>query len=217
MGACVIAGVARLRAVEEGAMSASGFWCGTVAGMALAVWAHAAGGAGAAQPAPCVKGQAVSVLYGGAWYPARVLDGPDRMGTCLVSYDGYGSSWDEWVNAARMRAAAVQPAAAPPAVTAPASVRPPAGAVQAGKYSCYTYDNGQLNYTYTDIRIEADGRYAVGGQGGRYTVGDGGVLRFTGAMANATGRYAVKNGGRAQIDLVFDGDARASMSCPHAR
>lgn len=161
----------------------------------------------------CVKGRAVSVLYAGAWYPARVLDGPDHMGTCLVSYDGYGSNWDEWVNAARMRPAAGQP-------TAAAQVQPPAGkapgTVPAGKYSCYTFDNGQLNYAYTDVHIRADGRYAVGDKGGRYTLSEGGALRFTGNLANATGRFAVKTGGKPQIDLVFDGDARASMSCAKA-
>jgi len=173
--------------------------------------------AAGAEPSPsalCAKGQAVSVLYGGEWYPARVLDGPDRMGTCLVSYDGYGSNWDEWVNAGRMRPAAGKQASAAPA-QAPANAAP--SIVSAGKYSCYTYDNGQLNYTYTDVQIQADGRYAVGGKGGRYTLSEGGAMRFTGTMANATGKFSVKNGGKPQIDLVFNGDARASMSCPKAR
>jgi len=42
-------------------------------------------------------------------------------------------------------------------------------------------------------------------------------MRFTGTMANATGKFSVKNGGKPQIDLVFNGDARASMSCPKGR
>lgn len=172
-----------------------------------------AAGAEPSAAALCVKGRAVSVLYGGEWYPAKVLDGPDRMGTCLVSYDGYGSNWDEWVNARRMRPAANGQAAAAPAQPAADTVP---NAVPVGKYSCYTYDNGQLNYTYTDVDIQANGRYTVGNKGGRYTLSEGGALRFTGTMANATGKFSVKNGGKPQIDLVFNGDARASMSCPKA-
>lgn len=169
----------------------------------------------------CVKGRPISVLYGGEWYPAKVLDGPDRMGTCLVSYDGYGSNWDEWVNAARMRPASGEQASSrtttPTASTTSSSAASGSGAVPPGKYSCYTYDNGQLNYTYTDVVIQAGGRYAVGNDRGNYTLSDDGAMRFTGTMANATGKFSVKNGGKPQIDLVFNGDARASMSCPKGR
>lgn len=159
----------------------------------------------------CAKGRAVSVLYAGEWYPAKVLDGPDRMGTCLVSYDGFGSNWDEWVSAKRMRAAAASPAPATatrPQAT-PATVPP-------GKYSCYTFDNGALNYTYTDVQILDARRYAVGAKSGTYTLSQGGAMRFTGTMANATGTFSVKATGKPQIDLVFNGDARASMACSKA-
>ncbi|NMG55543.1 hypothetical protein [Aromatoleum aromaticum] len=185
-------------------------------GLPLSV-AALADAAEASASALCVKGRAVSVLYGGDWYPAKVLDGPDRMGTCLVSYDGYGSNWDELVNAKRMRSAAARQAQT--VLTDPATAPASAGsdAVPAGKYGCYTFDNGQLNYAYTDVVIQAGGRYAVGDKGGRYTLSDGGAMRFTGTMANATGKFTVKNGGKPQIDLVFNGDARASMSCPKAR
>lgn len=160
----------------------------------------------------CVKGQAVSVLYAGEWYPAKVLAGPDGMGTCQVSYDGYGANWDEWVSANRMRAAtggqtptsAKQPQATPTAV-------PP------GKYSCYTFDSGVLNYTYTDVQILDGSRYAVGAKSGTYTLSQGGAMRFTGTMSNATGTFSVKSTGKPQIDLIFNGDARASMACSKAR
>ncbi|WP_332671672.1 hypothetical protein [Aromatoleum sp.] len=171
----------------------------------------------------CTKGAAVSVLYGGQWYPAKVLDGPDHMGTCLVSYDGYGSNWDDWVNATRMRpAAGTQSSPGRTAQAAPASTTPPpatsgSSAIPTGKYSCYTFDNGQLNYTYTDVVIQPGGGYAVGNDSGSYTLSDGGAMRFTGTMANATGKFSMKNGGKPQIDLVFNGDARASMSCPKGR
>lgn len=62
----------------------------------------------ASRPAPTAgshgpaAGAHVRILWSGSWYPGRVLrvDG-DRY---LVSYDGYGSSWDEWVDASRLRA-----------------------------------------------------------------------------------------------------------------
>lgn len=158
----------------------------------------------------CIKGHAVSVSHAGKWYPARVLDGPDRMGTCLVAYDGYGSNWDEWVNASRMRPASGQPAAA----TRQAPALP--ASVPRGKYNCYTFDNGQLNYSYTDVQILDDSRYAVGSKSGTYTLSQDGAMRFTGPMANATGSFSVKLTGKMQIDLVFNADARASMACSKA-
>lgn len=173
----------------------------------------------------CVRGAAVSVLYGGQWYAAKVLDGPDKMGTCLVSYDGYGSNWDEWVNANRMRPAsgvastgqAPATANAPANNTASTSQATSGQSVPAGKYSCYTFDSGQLNYAYTDVVIEAGNRYSVGNKGGSYTLSPGGAMSFTGTMSNASGKFAIKSGGKPQIDLVFNGDNRASMTCPKAR
>ena len=185
-----------------------------------------AAGAAPAQQASslCIAGQAVSVLYAGQWYPAKVLNGPDPMGTCLVSYDGFGSNWDEWVKGSRMRAAsanATKPATVDAgrgnqAAPAPAPVQPASAGVQpvpAGKYSCFTFDNGQLNYAFTDVVIQPGGRYSVGKSAGTFTVGAGGAMRFTGTMANAKGKFAIKSSGKPQIDLVFDGDARASMAC----
>lgn len=191
----------------------------------LAATMFAAGAATAQQASPlCIAGQAVSVLYAGQWYPAKVLKGPDGMGTCLVSYDGFGSNWDEWVTGSRMRPAATsatKPATSDPrrgnqAAAAPAPVQPPPAGVQAvpaGRYSCYTFDNGQLNYAFTDVVIQPGGRYSVGTSAGTFTVGAGGAMAFTGTMANAKGRFAIKSSGKPQIDLVFDGDARASMAC----
>jgi hypothetical protein len=155
----------------------------------------------------CRKGARVRVISAGKWYPATVLDGPDRMNTCLVTYDGFGSNFDEWVAGTRMRALDNEPAK-----QAAASSRGVTG-VRTGKYSCYTLEAGQLNYTYTDVIIESGNRYSIGGKSGTYTMSADGSMRFTGPMSNATGRYSIKNTGKAQIDLVFNGDARASMSC----
>ncbi|WP_037083140.1 agenet domain-containing protein [Pseudoxanthomonas sp. J35] len=211
------------------------------AGLLLAGFHASAADKGQADAGLCSKGKAVSVLYAGTWYPAKVLDGPDRMGTCLVSYDGYGSNWDEWVSAQRMRPAAnAAPIPQKPATAAaPATSSKPAAAagkaspattaatatgstakapasVPAGKYTCYTFDNGQLNYTYTDVVVQAGNRYSVGKSAGTYSFDAQGRMRFTGPMANATGRFSVKSSGKPQIDLVFNGDARASMTCPKA-
>ncbi|MCK9507353.1 MAG: hypothetical protein M0Q54_02850 [Pigmentiphaga sp.] len=114
------------------------------------------------------------------------------------------------------------PASASPAVPVatpktPPSVSPAAEqAMRPGKYSCYTFDAGQLNYAYTDVQIEEGGRYRVGKQTGAYRLSQGQVT-FTGHLSNAVGRYAVKQTGVPQLDLVFNGDPRASMTCPRAR
>lgn len=50
----------------------------------------------------CAIGDAVQVLWGGSWYPATILAGPDEQGQCQIHYDGYDSSWDEWVGHHRM-------------------------------------------------------------------------------------------------------------------
>lgn len=37
------------------------------------------------------------------WYAGQVTKGPDSEGRCFITCDSYGSEWDEWVEAARMR------------------------------------------------------------------------------------------------------------------
>jgi len=51
---------------------------------------------------PCSVGQKADVLWKGTWYPATVLDVDDNQ--CYITYDGYDSSWDEWVGTSRFRA-----------------------------------------------------------------------------------------------------------------
>ena len=51
----------------------------------------------------CVAGQPVEILWQGDWYRGRVLEGPRPDGSCYITYDGYASSWDEWVTADRLR------------------------------------------------------------------------------------------------------------------
>ncbi len=97
-----------------------------------------------------------------------------------------------------------------PAKTASNTVPP-------GKYSCYTFDAGQLNYAYTDVVIHDASRYSVGDKSGNYQLAGSGAISFTGTLSNAVGKFAIKNTGKPQIDLVFNGDPRSSMACTKAR
>lgn len=49
-------------------------------------------------------GQAVQILWNGSWYPGHILAAAD--GGYQIHYDGYDSSWDEWVTADRLQPAA---------------------------------------------------------------------------------------------------------------
>lgn len=46
-------------------------------------------------------GARVEIAWSGGWYPGKILRAEN--GRYLVSYDGYGSNWDEWVDASRLR------------------------------------------------------------------------------------------------------------------
>lgn len=153
----------------------------------------------------CDKGRAVSILNVGQWFPGKVIDGPDNLGNCKVSYDGFGPNWDEWVSVQRLRPAA-STQTAPAAQAQPTSVPP-------GKYGCYTFDAGQTNYTYTDVVIRDARQYSVGNKSGTYHLAADGRMTFTGTLSNAVGKFSIKSTGKAQIDLIFNGDPRSSMSC----
>lgn len=109
------------------------------------------------------------------------------------------------------------PASAPATPPASSSAARSSATVPPGKYSCYTFDAGQLNYSYTDVVIHDASRYAVGNKQGTYRLEEGGAMRFTGSLSNATGRFSIKNTGKAQIDLVFNGDPRSSMACSQSK
>lgn len=47
------------------------------------------------------KGDKLQVLWNKQWYKAYIIDiSSDQY---LIHYDGYGSEWDEWVKADRMK------------------------------------------------------------------------------------------------------------------
>lgn len=47
------------------------------------------------------EGDAVQVKWKGSWWPAHVLKA--KGGLWKIHYDGYDSSWDEWVGPDRIR------------------------------------------------------------------------------------------------------------------
>ena len=51
---------------------------------------------------PCSVGQRGEVFWKGAWYPAQVKNVSNN--SCYITYEGYDSSWDEWVEPSRFRA-----------------------------------------------------------------------------------------------------------------
>src|SRR5690606_111510 len=82
-------------------------------------------GTAAPTPAPAATvaaGAKVQIKWGNAWYPGRVLrvDGARY----LVGYDGYGSTWDEWVDSSRIKADGGPSPAPSPTAPAPAAPAP---------------------------------------------------------------------------------------------
>jgi hypothetical protein len=65
-----------------------------------------------AQARVCSVGDPAQVLWKGKWYPASVTKVNEDQSRCFVRYTGYGSNWDEWVGADRIRVQAAAPVAA---------------------------------------------------------------------------------------------------------
>lgn len=60
------------------------------------------GGGNAAPPAASWSvGDSVAVLWQNKWYGASIIE--RKQGLYKVHYDGYASSWDEWVESNRIR------------------------------------------------------------------------------------------------------------------
>ena len=60
---------------------------------------------GAVPPAgvTCPIGAALEIEWNGTWWDGSVLEGPDGQGHCLVTYEGWDASWNEWVAQDRLR------------------------------------------------------------------------------------------------------------------
>lgn len=122
-------------------------------------------------------GDAVEIDYGGAWYAGKIKEAKD--GQYYISYDGYDSSWDEWVGDDRLRAIGAEqaePAETGESVAAPAVEEsepevsaPPAQAVAApdagGADDVYlinvegmVWKNGQYSKALSSpVRLQAKG------------------------------------------------------------
>jgi hypothetical protein len=51
----------------------------------------------------CSVGDGADVLWKGKWYAAKVSRVNEDQSRCYIHYNGYGSNWDEWVGADRIR------------------------------------------------------------------------------------------------------------------
>ncbi|MES2296590.1 MAG: hypothetical protein V4582_06080 [Pseudomonadota bacterium] len=49
----------------------------------------------------CVQGRKTEVYWKGEWYKATITQGEATR--CRVTYEGYGSEWDEWIGPERMK------------------------------------------------------------------------------------------------------------------
>jgi hypothetical protein len=50
----------------------------------------------------CPVDKAVDIEWNGSQFLGVVLDGPDAQGNCLVSYDDWDETWNEWVAPSRL-------------------------------------------------------------------------------------------------------------------
>ncbi len=50
----------------------------------------------------CTQGQKAEAKWKGKWYPVKVLDISGQK--CYITYEGYDSSWNEWIGSGRFRA-----------------------------------------------------------------------------------------------------------------
>ena len=62
---------------------------------------------GVAHAKICSVGDSAQVLWKGKWYSAHVMKAKGDQ--CYIHYDGYSTSWDEWVGADRIRIAGLKP------------------------------------------------------------------------------------------------------------
>lgn len=91
----------------------------------------------------CPTGKPVEIEWNGGQFPGMVLDGPDAQGNCLVSYDGYDETWNEWVSVERLANLDV-------AGTAPPPPPPPPSACPIGASRQIEWNGSQWDGTILD-------------------------------------------------------------------
>ena len=159
-------------------------------------------------------GDKIEIDYGGTWYPGQVKE--INAAQYFVSYDGYDSSWDEWVESERLRApgavaeeaaATEEVAAEETAVEEPAEEAPAASAEEAGFQEITIRKNGSIWATVApDGTIRVNG--SISGQ-----VEESGNVRVSGMNSgeiDADG--TIRKGGMIAGAIDADGTLRANGS-----
>ena len=161
-------------------------------------------------------GDKVEIDYGGSWYPGQVKEIKD--GQFFVGYDGYDTSWDEWVESARLRVpetVAEEEAAAPEeeavvaeeAVADESEAAAPAEAEEAGLPEITIRKGGMIWAT-----ISPDGTIRVNGSIAGEVDENGGV-RVSGMISGEIGSDGtIRKNGSIAGEISPDGTLRANGS-----
>jgi hypothetical protein len=135
------------------------------------------------------KGSKVEIKWGSGWYKGSVID--TKGDQYKVSYNGYNSSWDEWVKADRLRTPGAVAKLATPvkAATLSAPVDLPVA-----KYHAFQSNGAGFSYQYTLI-LNSTTSYSINKHAGNYNFNRStGVINFTsGPIKGFTGIYRLKN------------------------
>ena len=154
--------------------------------IATALVAAAAFGDKAKAESWCKPGAKLDVLWKGSWYPATVKAG--GQSDCLISYDGFGASWDERVGGDRAgprdskRAFVQTQTNLPTSKILPAPARSIAQGVGAklGPYSCFVFVYGSGLRSRPGFNLQPGGRYRHDfGSDGTFAI-KAGVVEFNG-------------------------------------
>ena len=99
--------------------------------------------------------ETIEILWGGTWYKGSVVE--VKGDQYKVHYDGWGSSWDEWVKKERLRKPAITPTAA--ATNKPAAETLPPAVVK----QTYSGTNGKLYLALMAVATAAAIRWILTG------------------------------------------------------
>jgi len=134
-----------------------------------------ASGPAATSGSLCRKGAKLEGQWGISWYAVTVLEGPNDLGQCLISYDGYGREWDGWISVDLLRPKGGPGLTRPvnPVADAPAGQSNAGGKAPDGDYRCHKISSGQL-IDIGPMEID-DGRAIIPGMPDGWTIKDVGV------------------------------------------
>ena len=104
------------------------------------------------------KGTKVQIKWGTTWYKGSIIDVKGEE--YKVTYEGYASSWDEWVKADRLKlpgTAAAKPVVINPGQK-PAIAKGTPENVPMGEYAVYQMNGGSFAYQYR-FTLQSGGKY----------------------------------------------------------